>query len=207
MIRNIVFDVGGVLVRLHYQPFIRYLGDAGIDMTNLPAWLSNVNLEGHERGEITGHELLDRIAAMASRPLDAADLHARWLGMFERWDEMFDLATGLMDDYRVYLLSNVGDLHWAHLDAQYGIDRLVHGAVASYRVGAIKPSTEIYRKTEALFDLDPAVTVFIDDLPQNVAGARACGWHAIQQGAEARATRDALRALGVRLPARFAGEG
>jgi FMN phosphatase YigB (HAD superfamily) len=205
MIRNIVFDVGGVLVRLHYQPFVRYLGDAGIDMSNLPAWLSTVDLEGHERGEVTGEVLLSRIAAMAQRPLDPAELSTRWLQLFERWDEMFTLATGLMDDYRVYLLSNVGDLHWAHLDANYGVDRLVHGALASYRVGAIKPNAEIYRKAETMFDLEPAATVFIDDLPQNVAGARACGWQAIHH-ADARVTRDQLRALGVRLPAAFAAE-
>jgi FMN phosphatase YigB (HAD superfamily) len=206
LIRNIVFDVGGVLVRLHYQPFVRYLGEAGIDMTNLPAWLSKVDLEGHERGEVTGDVLLGRIAKMAARPLDLADLNARWLQMFERWDEMFALATGLMDDYRVYLLSNVGDLHWAHFDREYGLESLVHGAVPSFRVGAIKPSAEIYRKTEALFDLEPAATVFIDDLPQNIAGARDCGWQAIHH-TDARATRDALRTLGVRLPAAFAAEG
>ena len=31
MIRNVVFDVGGVLLRLRYQPFIEYLGGAGVD--------------------------------------------------------------------------------------------------------------------------------------------------------------------------------
>ena len=139
MIRNIVFDVGGVLVRLRYQPFVRYLQDAGVDMSDLPAWLSTVDLEAHERGEITGEVLLAhrRDGAAAARP---GRTRARWLEMFERRDEMFTLATGLMDGYRVYLLSNVGDLHWAHLDANYGVDSLVHGAVASFRVGAIKPT-------------------------------------------------------------------
>lgn len=205
MIRNIVFDVGGVLVRLHYQPLIRYLGESGIDLSNLPAWLAKVDLEAHERGDITGEELLARIAAMATSPIDPAELTSRWLAMFERWDEMFALASGLMGDYRVYLLSNVGDLHWAHLDARYGVDRLVHGALASFRVGAVKPGAEIYRKAESMFDLEPAATVFIDDLAPNVAGARACGWQAIHHS-DARVTRDQLRALGVRLPAAFARE-
>ena len=195
--RNIVFDVGGVLVRLHYQPFIRYLGDAGIDMTNLPAWLSNVNLEGHERGEITGHELLGRIAAMAPRPLDAADLHARWLGMFERWDEMFDLATGLMDDYRVYLLSNVGDLHWAHLRRVFGLHRIAHDALPSFEAGVMKPEPLIYELAERRFGLDPATTVFIDDREENVASARTRGWYGVVH-ADHEATVAQLEALGVR---------
>ena len=67
MIRSVVFDIGGVLLRLRYQPFIEYLAGAGIDMTNLPKWLEQVDLAAHERGEIGGEQLLERIAAMARR--------------------------------------------------------------------------------------------------------------------------------------------
>jgi FMN phosphatase YigB (HAD superfamily) len=202
MIRNVVFDVGNVLVKLHYRPFIEYLARAGVDMTDLPYWLRQVDIEGHERGEFPGELLLQRVASMASVPLDPAELRVQWLSMFERWDEMFDLASGLMTDYRVYLLSNIGDLHWAHLDALYGLESLVHGACASFRVGAIKPQPDIYRKAEQMFNLDPAATVFLDDLPRNVEAARECGWHAIHH-TDAGLSRDQLRALGVRLPPPF----
>jgi FMN phosphatase YigB (HAD superfamily) len=201
-IRNVVFDVGGVLLELRYEPFIRYLADAGIDMRDLPGWLARVDLAGHERGEHTGEQLLSRIAALANRPLDPDDMRARWLDMFDRSEQMFALATGLMADYRVHLLSNAGDLHWNHLHRLHGLDSLVHGACASFRVGAIKPESRIYRKAEAMFGLDPAATVFIDDLAPNVVGARECGWHAIHHTSPA-ATRAQLKALGVRLPAPF----
>ena len=202
MIRNVVFDVGGVLVRLRYQPFVQYLTEAGIDMADLPAWLATIDLDAHERGEITGRDLLDRIAASALRPLDPRDLERRWLDMFDRSTEMFELAQGLMDEYRVYLLSNVGDLHWSHLDAEYGIASVGHGAIASFRVGAVKPSAAIYREAERRFDLDPAATVFVDDLARNVAGARACGWQAIHHQSPLE-TRRRLREFGVRLPGAF----
>ena len=202
MIRNLVFDVGNVLVKLHYQSFVDFLVKSGVDMSDLPTWLKSVDLEGHERGDVPGQVLLDRIAGMAARPMDPAELHAQWLSMFERWDEMFALASGLMADYRVYLLSNIGDMHWAHLDSLYGLDTLVHGACASFRVGAIKPQAAIYRKAEAMFELDPAATVFIDDLLPNVTGARECGWHAIHH-TDAGVTRSQLRAFGVKLPAPF----
>ena len=205
MIRNVVFDIGGVLLRLRYQSFIGYLAGAGIDMTNLPKWLEQVDLAAHERGEIGGDQLLERIAAMARRPLDPAELRARWLDMFDQAHEMFDLAEGLKGEYRVLLLSNIGDLHWAHLNARYGFERLAHGVVASFRVGAIKPSAAIYREAERMFGLEPAATVFIDDLPPNVVGAQACGWQGVHHRDPAE-TRRALRALGVRLPAPFALE-
>ena len=199
MIRNVVFDVGGVMLRLRYQPFVRYLQEAGADLSDLPSWLATIGLEEHERGEIPGEELLGRVAATAREPLDAADLHRRWLDMFERTDAMFELAEGLMARHRVYLLSNVGDLHWAHMDREYGIERVGHGAIASFRVGAIKPQPEIYRIAEQRLGLDPRATVFVDDLARNVAGARACGWHAIHHVNPAM-TREALAALGVDVP-------
>jgi FMN phosphatase YigB (HAD superfamily) len=205
VIRNVVFDVGGVLLRLRYQPFIDYLAGAGIDMTDLPRWLERVDLAAHERGEITGQQLLARVAAMAAQPLDPAELQQRWLDMFDRAQEMFDLASGLMGEYRVYLLSNVGELHWRHLDALYGLESLTHGVVASFRVGAVKPSAAIYREAELRLGLEPAATVFVDDLPPNVAGAEACGWRAIHHRSPAE-TRRRLHALGVRLPAPFAVE-
>jgi FMN phosphatase YigB (HAD superfamily) len=171
-------------------------------MADLPAWLETIDLNAHERGEITGEELLERVAASAVQPLDREDLGRRWLDMFERSGEMFELAAGLMDQYRVYLLSNIGDLHWRHLDATYGIAGVGHGAIASFRVGAVKPSAAIYREAERRFGLVPEATVFIDDLSRNVAGARACGWQAIHHVNPA-GTRRELTALGVRLPPPF----
>jgi FMN phosphatase YigB (HAD superfamily) len=197
--RNVVFDVGGVLVELRYRSFVSYLTAAGAQTNDLAAWARQVGLESHERGEIAGEEFLERIARSVRAPLDRDELRGRWLDMFEQAQAMFALARSLMADHRVYLLSNVGDLHWAHLDAAYGVARLGHGALPSFRAGATKPDESIYRAAEAAFELDPASTVFIDDLSANVAGARARGWAAIEHRDHA-ATCAALRRLGVRVP-------
>ena len=123
--------------------------------------------------------------------------------MFERTGEMFELASSLMGDYRVYLLSNVGELHWRHLDASYGIESVGHGAIRVLPRGrgeAFAPPS--IARPSAVFGLDPAATVFIDDLKRNVAGARDCGWHAIHH-VDPAGTRRELRALGVRIPPPF----
>ena len=67
---------------------------------------------------------------------------------------------------------------------------------------ALARKVDIYRKAELMFDLDPAATVFLDDLLPNVIAARECGWHAIHHS-DAGLTRSKLRDLGVRLPAPF----
>jgi len=198
--KNVVFDVGGVLVSLRYGPFVQYLSAAGADMSDLARWADRSGLERHERGEISGDEFLEGIIGAADVWLDREELRVRWLDMFEQAHEMCDLARALMTGHRVYLLSNVGDLHWAHLDERFGIAGLVHGAMPSFKVGAIKPHESIYRAAEARFGLDPASTVFIDDLAANVEGARRRGWSAIQHR-NAAETRAALEQLGVRVPA------
>ena len=199
-IRNIVFDVGNVLVPLNYGPFLAYLTESGVDLTDVPAWLARIGLEAHERGELTGEAFLERLAGTSGRKLDPVRLRSSWLDMFDEAPEMFALATGLMSDYRVYLLSNIGDLHWAHLERRHGLGGLVHGALASFRAGAVKPHAAIFQEAERRFDLEPAHTVFIDDLSANVRGATACGWHGIHH-VDPVTTCAALRRLGVRLPA------
>jgi len=201
-IRNVVFDVGNVLVPLNYGPFLAYLTESGVDLTDMPVWLARIGLEAHERGELTGEAFLERLAGTSGRKLDPVRLRSSWLDMFEKAPEMFALATALMSDYRVYLLSNIGDLHWAHLDGRYGLGGLVHGALASFRAGAVKPHAAIFREAERQFGLEPAHTVFIDDLRANVRGAVACGWRGIHH-VDPATTYAALRRLGVRLPVQF----
>ena len=120
----------------------------------------------------------------------------RWLDMFDRSDEMFDLASGLMDDYRVYLLSNIGDLHWSHLDAAYGVatrgprrDRVVsrrRGQAAAppstARRSGVSTSTRRRRCSSTTSQ-------------RNVAGARACGW---QRHPPLEPARDAPQPAGAR---------
>jgi FMN phosphatase YigB (HAD superfamily) len=201
-IRNVVFDVGNVLLPLNYGPFLAYLAEAGVDLADMPAWLGRIGIDAHERGELPGEAVLERVAGTSGRTLDPARLRSSWLDMFDEAPEMFALARGLMSEYRVYLLSNIGDLHWAHLDARYGLGNLVHGTLASFRAGAVKPEAAIFREAERSFGLEPGCTVFIDDLAANVRGAEACGWRGICHVHPA-ATRTALRQLEVRLPASF----
>jgi HAD superfamily hydrolase (TIGR01509 family) len=89
---------------------------------------------------------------------------------------MVELAHRLSERYRVFLLSNIGDLHWAHLAREYRLHAIGHGALPSYVAGVMKPHPAIYAEAERRFALEPAATVFIDDRADNVATARARGW-------------------------------
>jgi 2-haloacid dehalogenase len=195
-IEHIVFDIGWVFVRFDYRPMFEFLRARGVTGEDLHAVLKRVGLAEHESGRVHGEALLERLAALATQPVSLSDLHAQWVGMFELDPPMVDLAHRLSERYRVYLLSNIGDLHWAHLSREYRFHAIGHGALPSYLAGAMKPHAEIYTEAEKRFALTPAATVFIDDREDNIAAARARGWHGIVH-ADYPSTLGALRALKV----------
>ena len=196
MIRNIVFDIGWVFVHLNPRPVIEFLAAHGVEATNIEALCASIVLEDHESGRVHGGVLLDRLAALARQPVVLEHLHAKWVDMFELQPAMVDLAHRLSERYRVYLLSNIGDLHWAHLSREYRLHHIGHGVLPSYLAGVMKPHAGIYIEAERRFNLTPAETVFIDDRAENIDAARARGWHGIVHSGHAR-TVAALQALKV----------
>jgi len=172
-----------------------FLFDHGAPRMDLPSALARIGLHEHETGRLDGAGLMQRFAALAPRaPLDALRQH--WLGMFTPHEDMIRLARQVMPHHGVYLLSNIGDLHWEYLALEHGIDGLGHGALPSYRAGVMKPDAAIYAQAERRFGLNPATTVFIDDRVENIEAARARGWHGIVHR-NFNDTREALLRLGV----------
>jgi putative hydrolase of the HAD superfamily len=196
LIRNVVFDVGWVFVHLNHRPFLDFLSAHGADAPDLESVLVRIALEDHECGRVDGQGLLARCAALAPRPMSLEAAHASWVDMFELQPSMVALARGLSERYRVYLLSNIGDLHWTHLSREYELHRIGHGALPSFVAGVMKPDDGIYAEAEQRFSLTPAETVFIDDRTENIATARRRGWHGIVHGGY-ETTVESLRGLGV----------
>jgi HAD superfamily hydrolase (TIGR01509 family) len=179
-ISNIVFDIGWVLVRLNYRPLLGFLQAHGARLADRDAVMTRICLEDHETGRLPGDGLLERLRALTTnQAASLAEMRVNWLDMFELETAMVELAHRLSERYRVFLLSNIGDLHWAHLAREYRLHAIGHGALPSYVAGVMKPHPAIYAEAERRFALEPAATVFIDDRAANIATARARGWQGI----------------------------
>ena len=196
-IRNIVFDVGWVLVRLNYRPLLGLLQAHGAQLADRDAVMRGIRLEDHETGRLSGEGLLERLRALTrTQSASLEELRTKWLDMFEPDPAMIELAHRLSEDYRVFLLSNIGDLHWSHLAREYRLHAIGHGALPSYVAGVMKPHPAIYAEAERRFALEPSATVFIDDRADNIATARRRGWQGItHQGYPDTLAR--LQSLGV----------
>jgi len=196
-VRNIVFDIGWVLVRLNYRPLLELLHMHGAECADRDAVMTGIRLEDHETGQLSGQGMLERLRGLTrARTVSLEEMRAKWLDMFELEPAMVELAHRLSERYRVFLLSNIGDLHWAHLAREYRLHAIGHGALPSYVAGVMKPHPAIYAEAERRFALEPAATVFIDDHAANIATARTRGWHGIVHQ-DYPGTLGHLRALGV----------
>jgi HAD superfamily hydrolase (TIGR01509 family) len=195
-IRNVVFDIGWVLVRMNYRPLLELLAAHGAELSGRDAVMQGIRLEDHETGRLAGHGLLARLQGLTRAPVALAQLHAKWIDMFELDAAMVELAHRLSAHHRVFLLSNIGDLHWAHLSREYRLHAIGHGALPSFVAGVMKPDAGIYSEAERRFGLEPPATVFVDDRADNIQSARARGWHGIVHEDYA-GTVAGLRALGV----------
>jgi HAD superfamily hydrolase (TIGR01509 family) len=197
-ITNVVFDIGWVLVRLDYRPLLGCLAAHGAAVADRNAVMARIRLEDHETGRLSGRGLLERLVALTSSvaPVSLEQMQSHWLDMFVLETTMVDLAHRLSERYRVFLLSNIGDLHWAHLSREYRLHAIGHGALPSYLAGVMKPDAGIYAEAERRFALEPGATVFVDDRADNIAAARARGWCGIVHDGHA-GTVQRLRELDV----------
>ena len=195
-INAVVFDVGRVLIDVRYAVFFDWLAEHGAEVKGVDDFVARTDLFAYEHGHIDDATFLANLNRLLKRPIDTQQLVEQWLGLFEPDTPMLQLALRLKDRYRVYLLSNTGALHWQHIVPRFQLERYCHNMLASYEVGAMKPAAAIFHAAEQRFALSAPNTVFIDDLAENVAGARRCGWQGIHHTNSADTLRH-LAQLGV----------
>jgi putative hydrolase of the HAD superfamily len=134
---------------------------------------------------------LDEVIARTAQRLALPQPHVGTLmsGIGERLTPMPDslaLLTRLRErreqvgDVRLFFLSNMPVPYARVLERRHGFLRWFDGGVFSGDVQLIKPDPAIYALLESRYALDPARTVFLDDLAANVAAAQVRGWRAIQ---------------------------
>lgn len=189
MKKNIVFDFGGVVFRWRPAELLRrtlphrVVDEAAAQQLVLDFFQNYQGDWGRfDRGTIEIPELAPLIAQRLGFELGEVQAVIDAIpGELEAQKATVDLLNRLHDrGHRLYFLSNMPEPYAVHLETTNAFfSRFVDGVFSS-RVKLIKPEPEIYTLAIERFGIDPAQTVFIDDVAKNVDMARAHGWHAIQ---------------------------
>lgn len=131
------------------------------------------------RGQATEQEVWADVARRFHLSPDEllAFRHDFWRG--DRLDEqLLDFFAGLRPRYRTAILSNAWD-GARRVFERLGLHRAFDLIIISAEEGVAKPDAPIYRLAAERLGVRPEEAILIDDLPANVAGARAAGMHAV----------------------------
>jgi epoxide hydrolase-like predicted phosphatase len=198
-ITAVVFDIGGILEITPDRGWARDwdatlgLGPGELGRRMDDAW------RGGEIGTVTEAEVHQ--AARERLGLDEgqvarfmADLWRDYLGTANT--ELIEYARGLRPRYRTGILSNSFVGAREREQAAYGFEDLVDEIVYSHECGLLKPDPRSYALVCARLNVEPSSVVFLDDLQENVDGARRAGLHAVLYTGNAQAIGDIEALLG-----------
>ena len=202
----LIFDFGNVVAHFDYGKAATRLGarlgvsgEALLDRLR-PLGFGDL-VKSYEAGRIPAEAFSKGVADLAGLTITHDEFAAAWSDIFEPNESLaplFGFFKGA--GYTLILGSNTNDLHAAQFRRQFA-GSLAHfdKLVLSYEVGHIKPSAAFYLACAEAAGARPSDCLFIDDLIENVEGARDAGLVGVHYRSTEELLRD-LRALGVAVP-------
>ncbi|MCE9558869.1 MAG: HAD-IA family hydrolase [Armatimonadetes bacterium] len=183
MIRLVVFDLGGVLVRI-----AKTWGEAAdAASVEIPVSKSGlvftefVGFEQYQAGQIDTSDYLQTLAAWLGLPSREEALNVHNGILLRPYDGTADIITEVHGwGMQSGCLSNTNAPHWEIMsDARrFPGPASLQIPGLSHEIKVDKPAKEIYRAYEKIAQADASEILFFDDLPANIQGARDCGWTA-----------------------------
>ncbi len=183
MIKNIVLDVGRVLVAWQPKQKMKEWGYSDETVLALSKALFDSGVWNEtDRGVLSDEEFL--ALAISQAPELEKEIRYFWDHVYEAIWQLPYARTWIQSmkkaGYQVYILSNYGS--WTYEKTRENALNFledVDGAIFSYEVKQIKPNPDIFQTLFDKFGLIPEECVFLDDLVANIEGAKAMGMHGI----------------------------
>lgn len=180
MIKNIVFDMGGVLIYYKPEKMLHDLFDEETAQIALKEIFRNELWREKDRGVVTPDEIME-IAGPKIPKKDydkISDMTHNLYPYMKPFDDMYEFIKQLKGmGYGIYLLSNASGDFYESKDTIPALS-FFDGYLISADWKLLKPEKEIYEKLFSMFNLKPEECVFIDDVPENVEGSEKAGMKA-----------------------------
>jgi putative hydrolase of the HAD superfamily len=192
----IIFDFGAVIIDIDYHKTRDAFEKQGIkNFDELFSKAKQNNLfDNLEKGLISETKFRDELRAISGINLNDNTIDACWNSMLLQMpSNRVEMLKKLQLHKPLYLLSNTNSIHEkafsAAIEGEYGwnsFKSIFQKVYLSHEIKLRKPDLEIFEKVLSENNLNPSTTLFIDDSPQHIEGARKAGIYAfhLQDGME-----------------------
>jgi len=185
-IKNIIFDYGNVIFEIDFKRAQAALQQLGIhDVESFFAHKGHNSLfDDFETAAITPDQFREGIRLAAkNKELTSEEIDAAWNSLLVGVaPNIHEVLLKVKEKYRTFLLSNSNEIHYDYIvdylkreHALEAIDQLFEKAYFSQKMYLRKPHIEIFNQVIEENNLDPKETLFIDDSPQHLEGAKKAG--------------------------------
>ncbi|HEY5621140.1 MAG TPA: HAD family phosphatase [Pontiella sp.] len=178
----ILFDIGNVLVNFEFARLYEiHSRHSGRPVTPFSEADMEVR-DAMERGEVSEEEWADYLNRSRGLAWTPADVIRAWRELFTLNEAGYGLFRKAVDsNVRVYTLSNIARHHMDAIEENWnGFFDGATGLFLSYQIGIRKPNPDIYHHALNKLGVPADQCLFIDDLPENIAAARAIGFNALR---------------------------
>lgn len=186
VIKNIVFDLGGVIMTLDPAEALRRFKALGLSDAEryLDAYTQSGIFGNLEEGKITAEDFRSKLSSLTEHELTFDECKHAWLGYRKDVPQRnLDLLKELRaKGYRLILLSNTNPfmMDWA-LSSEFdgkgsSLNDYFDALYLSYRLGIMKPAPDFFRQVLDNENILPEETLFVDDGPRNVEAAGKLGF-------------------------------
>lgn len=199
MIKNIIFDIGNVLVDYCWREHVAGFGfDSGMVERIGKAMMLSPTWNELDKGVWTDEQLL--AGFIANDPEIEKEIRL----VFSDFSTIVRQHPGSIPwihdlkakGYKVYYLSNYARRARMEGEAQLTFMAEMDGGIMSYEIQKIKPGEEIYRHLFAKYDLIPEECVFLDDSPANIETGKRLGMYGILVSGQEQAMQELETLLG-----------
>ncbi len=185
-IKNIVFDLGGVLLDIDYQRSVEAFQKLGIE--NFEKMFSQYHaselFEKLERGEVSEADFYTAIKKRITTGVTEAEIEAACNALILDFRiQSLEFLEELTATYKLYLLSNTNSIHvkffkelFTSQTGKPSLDIYFTKAWYSNEIGLRKPGPEIFEFILQEENLNAAETLFIDDTLDNIKTAQKLGF-------------------------------
>lgn len=187
-IKNIIFDLGGVLVGLDPERCVHAFRTIGAG--EVAVFVAEHRVESlffdAEIGNISQHEFCSCVRRLTNSNIPDERIVWAWNELLTGIaDAKKERLLQLADRYRLFLLSNTNVMHWEKCAEDFfpyeghGVDDFFREVFLSYEMHLIKPSEDIFREVLRRANIRAEETLFVDDSAENCAAARRLGMRAL----------------------------